>query len=75
MFLPLFGSSKIMFVTNYENEIAKMKVDINEITLEQLFTPYQATVTWGDLPPSNENHYEYRNYKYFDQNENLIKEN
>ncbi len=75
MFLPLIGTSKIMFVTNYENEIAKMEVDINGITLEQHFTPHKATVTWIDLPPSYKNSYEYRNYKYFDKNGNLIKEN
>lgn len=73
MFLPL-GSSKILFVTNYENDIAKMQVDINEITVEQYFTPYQATVTWIDLPHTDKDKYEYRNYKYYDENGNEIKE-
>ena len=73
MFLPL-GTSKMMFVTNYENKISKMQVDINEKTLEQNFTPNQATVTWVDLLQTNKNTYEYRNYKYYDENGNLIKE-
>ncbi|MCG7344123.1 hypothetical protein MHZ92_08265 [Sporosarcina sp. ACRSL] len=73
MFLPL-GISKMMFVTNYESEVAKMQVDINETTIEQDFTTYQATVTWVDLPPTNNDTYEYRNYKYYDEDENLITE-
>ncbi len=75
MFLPLMGNSKMMFVTNYHSEIARMQVDINESTLEQNFTPYQATVTWVDLPQTNKDSYEYRNYKFHDENGNLIREN
>ncbi|KKK38090.1 hypothetical protein WQ57_09700 [Mesobacillus campisalis] len=74
MFSPLMGNPKIMFVTNYENEIARMQVDINGTTLEQDFTPYQATVTWLDLPKTNKESYEYRNYKYYDENGKLLKE-
>ena len=74
MFLPLMGNRKAMFVTNHENEIAKMQVDVNGTTLEQNFTPYQASVSWMDLPNTNENSYEYRNYKYYDENGDLIKE-
>jgi len=75
MFLPLMGKSKMMFVTNYDSEIARMQVDINESTIEQTFTPYQATVTWVDLPQTNNGSYEYRNYKYYDKNGNLISDN
>ena len=71
MFLPL-GSTKIMFVTNYESDIAKMQVDINGETVEQYFTPYQVTVMWSDLPQTNKDTYEYRNYKYYDENGNQI---
>lgn len=73
MFLPL-GSTKIMFVTNYESDIAKLQVDINGETVEQSFTPYQATVTWSDLPHTNKDKYEFRNFKYYDENGNRIKE-
>lgn len=65
----------MMFVTNYDSEIARMQVGVNESTLEQNFTPYQATVTWVDLPKTNKDNYEFRNYKYYDKNGNLIKEN
>ncbi|MFD1019553.1 hypothetical protein [Thalassobacillus hwangdonensis] len=75
MFSPLSGSSKMMVVTNYENKIAKMQVDINGKPLEQIFTPHQANVTWVDKPQTNKDSYEYRNYKYYDINGNLIKEN
>ncbi|WP_222599457.1 hypothetical protein [Aquibacillus kalidii] len=79
MFLPSLGdlmesSKKIMFVTNHENEIARMQVDINGETLDQSFTPYQASITWVDLPQINKHSYEYRNYKYYDKNGNLIRE-
>lgn len=74
MFLFLMGNTKAMFVTNHQNEIAKMQVDVNGTTLEQNFTPYQATVSWIDLPKTNESSYEYRNYKYYDEKGNLIKE-
>ncbi|QPC45585.1 hypothetical protein [Mangrovibacillus cuniculi] len=65
---------KMMFVTNYDNEIARMQVDVNDSTLEQTFTPYQATVRFLDLPKTNQNSYEYRNYKYYDTDGNLIRE-
>jgi hypothetical protein len=74
MFSPLMGNPKMMYVTNYENEIVRMKVDINGTTLEQNFTPYQATVTWVDLPQTNQDSYEFRNYRFYDKNGNLIKE-
>jgi hypothetical protein len=75
MFLLLIGNTKIMFVTNYQNKIARMQVDVNGTTLEQNFIPDQATVTWVDLPQTNMNSYEYRNYKYYDENGNLIYDN
>lgn len=75
MFLLLIGNTKMMFVTNYQNKIARMQVDVNGTTLEQNFIPDQATVTWVDLPQTNMNSYEYRNYKYYDENGNLIYEN
>ena len=74
MFVP-FGERKMMFVTNYENEIAKMQVDINGTTIEQSFNPYHATVTWVDFPQKNKDSYELRNWKYYDESGNLINEN
>ncbi|MGJ9458349.1 hypothetical protein [Oceanobacillus sp. CF4.6] len=73
MFLPLTGSSKMMFVTNHDNKIAEIQVDINGEILEQKFTPYKGSVAWGDLPTTNKDSYEFRNYKYYDKDGNLIK--
>ncbi|KSU64502.1 hypothetical protein AS034_01285 [[Bacillus] enclensis] len=72
MFLPGRELEKIMFVTNGENDIAKMTVDINGETLEQTFPPYEPSVTWVDLPESRDGGYEYRNYTYYDENGVMI---
>lgn len=74
IYLLLKGDPKMMFVTNYDNEIARMQVEVNGSTLEQTFTPYQATVRFLGLPKTNQNSYEYRNYKYYDADGNLIRE-
>jgi hypothetical protein len=63
-----------MFVANDENDIAKMTVDINGETLEQPFPPNEPSVTWLDLPELKRDGYEYRNYKYYDENGDLIEE-
>lgn len=67
-------SPKFMFVTNNQNEIAKMKVTVNGHILEEEFLPNQKTVTWVDLPETDKDDYEFRNYKYYDNDGNLIKE-
>lgn len=74
MFSPGIGLKKIMFVTNDENDIAKMTVDINGETLVQTFPPYEPSVKWVDLPISKDHGYTYRNYKYYDENGNLLEE-
>ncbi|MFC4323253.1 hypothetical protein [Litchfieldia salsa] len=67
--LPAF-----MFVTNNDNEIVKMEVMINGVKLEQTFTPNKATVAWLNFPKTNKNEYTFRNYKYYDKEGNLVKE-
>jgi hypothetical protein len=74
MFLPGRAIEKIMFVANNENDVAKMTVDINGETLEQTFPPHEPSVSWVDLPESTDGGYEYRNYKYYDENGDLIEE-
>jgi LPS O-antigen subunit length determinant protein (WzzB/FepE family) len=74
MFLSGRAIEKIMFVANDENDVAKMTVDINGETLEQTFPPHEPSVNWVDLPESKEDGYEYRNYKYYDENGDLIEE-
>ncbi|NOU75326.1 hypothetical protein GC098_28740 [Paenibacillus sp. LMG 31458] len=63
-----------MFVANNENEIAKMQVSIIGQKFEQKFIPYRATVAWVDFPETDNSQYEFRNYKYYDKDGNLIKE-
>ncbi|HZG17153.1 MAG TPA: hypothetical protein VE710_19400 [Candidatus Bathyarchaeia archaeon] len=63
-----------MIVTNDENEIAKMQVSINGQKLEQKFTPFKAIVTWVSFPETDNSQYEFRYYKYYDKDGNLIKE-
>ncbi|TYS59514.1 hypothetical protein FZC76_22040 [Sutcliffiella horikoshii] len=64
---------KMIFVTNNENEIAKMQVDINGQKFEQEFIPNKATVTWAELPQTDNKEYIFRNYKYFDKDGIIIK--
>ncbi|WP_349410032.1 hypothetical protein [Pseudalkalibacillus sp. SCS-8] len=64
---------KIMVVTNDQNEIAKMQVNVNGQLVEQSFEVGKATVSWLEIPVSKEG-YTFRNYKYFDQQGNVIYE-
>ncbi|MFC7062743.1 hypothetical protein [Halobacillus seohaensis] len=75
LFLSSVEGSKMMFVTNNNNKIAEMHVEINGNTLERKFTPHKASVTWIDMPQTNKDSYEFRNYKYYDKGGNLIKNN
>ena len=73
-YLPKINKeSKIMIVTNPNNNMAKLSVKINNQYIEQLINPIQSSVTWIDLPQTENNEYRFDNYKYFDQNGQLIK--
>lgn len=63
---------KMIFVTNNENEIAKMQVDINGRKFEREFILNKATVTWADLPQIDNNEYTFRNYRYYDKDGIII---
>ncbi len=63
-----------MIVTNNENKAAKMQVSINGQQIEQAFTPYQSNVAWVRFPETDRSDYEFRDYKYYDQDGNLLKE-
>lgn len=73
MFLPLMEISKMMFIMNTDNKIAKIKVDINGSNLEQNIIPNKAAVIWLDLPQSINGSYEFRNYQFYDQHGELIR--
>ncbi|MBB6693649.1 hypothetical protein H7B90_19835 [Cohnella xylanilytica] len=66
------GFQRFMIVTNNENKVAKMQVNINGQQLEQPFTPYQSNVAWVRLPETDRSDYEFRDYKYYDQDGNLL---
>lgn len=75
LFLPNLTVSKgekLMVVTNNESNVAKMQVTVNGITMEEELNPNKASVTWIDLPPTSDGHYTFSNYKYYDENGDLI---
>ncbi|PWU69431.1 hypothetical protein DLJ74_05500 [Gracilibacillus dipsosauri] len=75
-FIPKTSNTEnlqFMFVTNDESKVAKMQVSVNGKIVEQEFIPNKASVTWTDLPQSDESEYSFRNYKYYDEDGNLIK--
>ncbi|OXS64462.1 hypothetical protein B0G93_101362 [Bacillus sp. V-88] len=63
-----------LYVTNIENEIARMEVEINEQKVQQSFTPNKEMVIWGEIPFNEEREYTYRNYKYYDKEGKIISE-
>ncbi|WP_404331873.1 hypothetical protein [Mesobacillus maritimus] len=72
-FLPFIHDDlNMMVVTNYENEIAKIQIDVNGESVEQEFTPLNASVTWIELPQSDSRDYEFKNYRYYDNDGHLI---
>jgi hypothetical protein len=66
------SSRKIMVVTNQNNQIAKLTVEINKQLFEKLINSIQSSVTWFDLPQTESNEYRFDNYKYYDKNGQLI---
>lgn len=67
-YLPDFNKAsnrKIMLVTNQNNQIAKLSVEINGQLIEQVINPLQSSVTWIDLPQAEGDQYRFENYKYY----------
>jgi len=65
--------SKFMVVTNQENNIAKMELGVNKIVIEQDFNVNLKSVTWIDLPETNDG-YSTFNYKYYGKDGSLIED-
>lgn len=65
---------KMMIVTTQENEIAKMQLSVNNQVKEQEFSVNQKRVYWRDIPKSKDNNYAFE-YKFFDNNGNLLSDN
>lgn len=66
------GYQMFMIVTNNENKVAKMQVSINGQQIEQPFTPYQPSVSWIRFPKTDKSEYAFRDYRYYDQDGNLL---
>ncbi|MGQ4668472.1 hypothetical protein ACUIJN_22095 [Metabacillus halosaccharovorans] len=76
-FFPILPNNirqKLMFVSSYGNKVAKIQVDVNGQIVEQKFPPNNASVTWVDLPQSNKSDYTFRNYKFFNEEGNLLQD-
>ena len=69
-----FSSRGILYITNSENEIATLQVDVNGETRKQEFIPNTETVAWFELPESEDHTYEFRNYQYYDKDGNMMEE-
>lgn len=67
------SGKSLMIITNHENEIAKMELEVNKRVLEKEFRVNQSSVTWIPIAETDENSYSL-SYKYFDINGNLIEE-
>lgn len=65
-------SGKFLAVMNHENRIAKMQVRVNGQLVEKEFKPHQASAAWLEWPPADDDRYEFRDYKYYDEQGNLI---
>lgn len=66
------ADQKIMIVTDSNNAIAKLSVKINGSLVEHSIRPSQSSVTWIDLPPSQNGEYRFDDYQYFDEDNRLI---
>ncbi|WP_435921446.1 hypothetical protein [Paenibacillus sp. DYY-L-2] len=66
------SNRKIMIVTNQDNQIAKISVEINNQLVEKSIKPIQSSVTWIDLPQTNNDEYRFDNYQYYDQNDQVV---
>ncbi|WP_167357220.1 hypothetical protein [Paenibacillus pectinilyticus] len=59
-------------MTNQENNIAKMELEVNKQVIVQEFSVNQKLVTWIDLPKDDTLELK---YKYYDEDGNLLSDN
>jgi hypothetical protein len=62
---------KFLFVTNEDNNIAKVELEVNGQVFKKDFKVHESSVAWIDLPKHKSAEY---NYKYYDENGKLIEE-
>lgn len=63
-----------MVVTSHHNQVANMQVRINGELIEQTFTPNHADVTYIEFPPSEDQSYTFRDYKFYGEDGKLLDE-
>lgn len=68
------NAMSFMIVTNPANDIAKMRLQVNEQEILQNFNIHEKSVAWIDLPDSKDGSYAF-DYKYYDNEGNLIERN
>ncbi|WP_152681126.1 hypothetical protein [Neobacillus vireti] len=62
---------KFLFVTNEDNEIAKVELAVNGQFFKKELKVHESSAAWVDLPKQKFGEYK---YKLYDENGNLIKE-
>jgi hypothetical protein len=62
---------KFLFVTNDDNDIAKVELDVNGKIFHKEFNVHESSAEWVDLPPLKSAEYK---FKFYDNNGNLIEE-
>jgi hypothetical protein len=62
---------RFMTITNQENEIAKLKLNVNNQIVERKFKVKERAVYWIDLPKSKDKNYSFK-YEYFDKEGNPL---
>jgi hypothetical protein len=60
-----------LFVTNRDNEIAKVELDVNGKVFNKEFKVNENSAAWIDLPKLKSAEY---NYRYYDKDGNLVEE-
>ena len=66
-----FPNLKFLFVTNEDNAIAKVELDVNGQFFIKEFKIHESSVAWIHLPKSKTGEYK---YKYYDENGKLVEE-
>jgi len=59
---------RLMYVTNNQNEIARMELKVNDHVIQKNFSVKESSVSWIELPKGSYNF----NYKFFNKEGHLI---
>lgn len=73
LYMDVQEGPSFIFVTNPENQVAAVQVDVNGFSEKVELPVGEAAVKWLDIPKSEDGQYDFT-YTYFDQNGNEIEE-